>query len=335
MWSNDDEAHPIASITKLVTVLVGLEQQPLAPGEDGPEYVYSAADQQREGELRALDAIMHPVPVGTVFTTRQLLELALIPSSNDYAIAYAYWVFGDNEAFVAAVDAWAEEHGLDSLSIVEPSGLSSENRANAADLVRLGRLALQNPTVLEITGMSRAEIPNIGEVTSTNPLIDRKGVIGLKTGSLDAAGYNLLLARTTRVKGRDLVQLAATLARPSREARAASGDEMLALMADLPKRKRFVAEGEEVGSVTTWQGELVPLVAAQGARGVLLPGESATRTVSLAPLRGETAAGGSVGEIVIDAPTAPAPVPVVTGAAIVEPDFWWRLTHPGELLGRG
>ncbi|MCB1273375.1 MAG: D-alanyl-D-alanine carboxypeptidase [Leucobacter sp.] len=332
VWSNDDEAHPIASITKLVTVLVCLEQQPLEPGEDGPDFVYGAAEAQREAELRAQDAIMHPVPVGTVLTTRQVLELALIPSSNDYAIAYAYRVFGGNDAFVDAASAWAAEHGLESLSIVEPSGLSAENRASAADLVRLGRLALQNPTVLEIVKMTSADVPPIGRIETTNPLLGEvKGVMGLKTGSLDVAGFNLLLAQKKKFKGRSFVQLSATLARPSREARAASGREMLALMDGLPGRKRFVAEGEEVGSVTTWQGERVPLLTAAGARGVLLPGESATRSISLGAVD-SGAAGRVVGSIAIEAPTEVDPVTIVTGAAITEPDFWWRFTHPAEVL---
>lgn len=352
VWSNDRKAYPIASITKLVTVLVGLEKQPLEPGENGPMYTYSEADRAREAELRGLDAIMHPVPVGSRFSTRELLELMLLPSSNDYAIAYAHWVFGDGEGYRRAVETWAKRHGLRSLRVVEPSGLDAGNVANAADLVRLGRIALQNPTVREITRLKTATIPGVGKVTNTNPLLGSvKGATGLKTGSLDAVGFNLLASQTVTVKGRELVQISATLARPTREARADSGREMLAEMAALPRRKRIVAEGEELGSVRTWQGERVSLVAAEDARAVLAPAEHVLRTVTVGKteaityeagqsvfgtieMQGRSAlkAGSPVGSVRFDGPEDLVPVDVVLAAAIAEPDLWWRMTHPAEVF---
>ena len=355
IWSNDRKAYPIASITKLVTVLVGLEKQPLAPGENGPMYTYGEADRAREAELRGLDAIMHPVPVGSRFSTRELLELMLLPSSNDYAIAYAHWVFGDNAGYRSAVETWAKRHGLSSLRVVEPSGLDAGNVANAADLVRLGRIALQNPTVREIARLKTATIPGVGKVVSTNPLLGSvKGVTGLKTGSLDAAGFNLLASQTVKVMGRELVQISATLARPTREARADSGREMLAEMAAMPKRKRIVTKGEELGSVRTWQGESVSLLAAEDARAVLAPAEHVLRTVEVGKtgvisyeggrsvfgtieMHGRSAlkAGSPVGSVRFDGPGNLAPVDVVLGSAIAEPDLWWRMTHPAEVFGWG
>lgn len=333
VWANTEKAFPIASITKLVTVLVGLEAQPLKQGEDGPSYTYSAADRQREGELRALDAVMYPVPVGTRFTTRELMELMLIPSANDYAIAYANWVFGSNKAYVAAVEEWAEQHGLKSLRIVEPSGLDDGNRASVVDLARLARIALKNPTVLEFTRMKTVTLPIIGEVRSTNPLLGEvRGVIGLKTGALDAIGYNLLLAQKATVDGRRLTNISVTLGRPSLEARAASGREMLEVMAGLPQRTDFAVAGEELGSVTTWQGQRVSLVTSRSESGVLLPGESFTRSIELAGVSAGPK-GSAVGGIRIDAPGDADPVPVVTAAAIAEPDLMWRILHPWALLG--
>ncbi|CAG7611935.1 D-alanyl-D-alanine carboxypeptidase family protein [Leucobacter soli] len=334
IWSNDSEAYPIASITKLVTVLVALEEQPLDPGEDGPVYTYSAADQQREAELRAQDAIMYPVPVGTEFTTRELLELILLPSANDYAIAYANWVFGDNESFIAAVDAWADAHGLESLTLVEPSGLSSENRASAADLVRIARIALRHETVLDFTGMERAEVPGVGLIETTNPLFDlMSDIVGFKTGSTTAAGYNLLSGRKTEVGDREMVTISATLARPSREARAASGYDTNDAMAGMTEVVVLALEDEELGYVTTWQGERIPIVGTAGADGTLVPGERTTRTITVRPIDGEAAGGAVIGEIAFDGPIPIDPVDIATTAPITEPDFWWRISHPGEVFG--
>jgi len=333
VWSNDDASYPIASLTKLVTVLVCLEAQPLEPGADGPAHTWTAEDQRRQYEYLAMQGVAYPIPVGTEVTTRQMLELSLLPSANDFAAAYAYSVFGSNDAFVDAVDAWKKKHGLDSLQVVEPTGLDERDRANAADLVRIARLALQNPTMSEFTRMKSAELPwGIGRVVNTNPLLGKvRGVIGLKTGSLNVVGYNLVVAQESDASGREVVNIAVALARPTKGDRAASGRAMLTAMADLPREVGAVEGGEVLGSVSTWQGDRVGLVAQAGAGAVLLPGEALRRTVELGAVEAGPA-GGAVGEVRVSAPTDVDPVPVVTSAPIVEPDYWWRLTHPAELF---
>lgn len=340
VWSNDDTAYPLASVSKLITVLVCMEAQPLEPGADGPTYVWTEADVQRQNEYLAMEGVAYPIPVGTEITLRQMLQFIFLPSSNDYAAAYAYWVFGDNDAFLAAVEEWKAKHGLESLSFVEPTGMDEGNRANAADLVRIARLALQNPTTLEFTGMQSAEMPwGIGLIENTNPLLGEvPGVIGIKTGALGVVGYNFVLAQQADAFGREIVNISVTLARPTKEDRAASGREMLGLMAPLPQEVEVVAEGERVGSVTTWTGETVDLVTAAGAGVVLLPGEAARRTIEqLGPVTAG-AAGGTAGTVRIAAPAGAVsgeagPVAVVTTAPIREPDLMWRLTHPAEVFG--
>lgn len=336
VFTNDGSTpHPIASITKLVTVLVCLEQRPLAPGAAGETYTWTAADQQIQARLQAMLAVVFPTKAGTRISESDMLKLILLPSANDYATVYANWVFGDNEHFVAAAAKWARDHGLKSLTVVEPSGIEAGNRASAADLVRLGRIALENPTLLEYTGMRSAVIPGIGKVVNGNPMLSRAtGVIGFKTGTTDVAGMNLLLGQKAAAAGRQVTNLAALLGRPSYEARIAAGTQILDVMAGAPRSVRVVTENETVGSVTTWQGERVELRAAGSSKTVLLPGESATRTVEFGEI-GAEAAGNRAGEIRIDSPSPADPVPIVTTAAITEPGFWWRVTHPSAVFGWG
>lgn len=334
VWSNDDTAYPLASVSKLLTVLVCLEAQPLEPGADGPTYLWTAEDRARQEYYLGLDGVAYPIPVGTEITLRQMLQFIFLPSANDYAAAYAYWTFGDNDAFLTAVDAFAAKHGLDSVNFVEPTGMDDDNRASAGDLVRIARIALQNPTVLEFTGMSSAEMPwGIGLIENTNPLLgDVPGVIGLKTGALNVVGYNLVLAQRVDALGREVVNISVTLARPSKEDRAASGYEMLTAMAPLPQHFELVAEGEEVGSVLTITGERIALVTAASTGSVLLPGEAARRTVDLLTVE-PGAAGSTAGTVRVATPTGDVDIPVVTAAEISEPDLWWRLTHPALVFG--
>lgn len=336
VFSNDgDTPRPLASITKLVTALVCLEERPLAPGDPGATYTWTAADAAMQDRLRAQLAIVTPTAVGARVSERDMLTLMLLPSSNDYAVAYANWVFGSPERFVAATAAWAERHGLASLRIVEASGLEAGNVASAADLVTVGRLALDNPTVLELTSMRRATIPGVGVVENTNPMLGRaKGVIGFKTGTTDVAGKNLLLAQRSTMQGREVVTISAVLGRSTTEARIADSRAILDALGSSSEEAQLVERGELVGTVTTWQGERVELHAADSTSSALLPGETATRTIALAAV-GAADSGSPAGEISIDGPVASDPVPVVTAARIAEPDYWWRFTHPEVVFGWG
>lgn len=338
VWANTAEPQPIASITKLVTALVGQVVSPLEPGSDGFTHAWTPADRQRQSEIIALDGIAFPVPEGSEYTQRQMLELMLLPSANDFAQAYAYAIFGDNEGFVAAVNGWKVTHGLDSLTIVEPSGMDAGNQASPADLVRIARLALADPTLSEIVRMQSTEIPGIGIVESTNPLLGTDpGVIGLKTGRLFASGFNLLAAQASETSGRALVKISVSLGRSTASDRVASSREMLALLEGQPQPVEILAEGEEAGSLVTWTGDTVSLVSNEASAAVLVPGESAGRAITLAPLSAPTEgiapAGTVVGEWITTTPTGEQRVSVVTAAAIAEPDLWWRLTHPAIVFG--
>lgn len=359
VWSNDDASYPIASITKLVTVLVGLEAHPLAAGDAGPTYTWSAADQQITAEYVAVNGIVHSVAIGTEFTMREMLTLMLLPSSNNFAAAYANWVFGSNEAFVEAAAAFAKRHELTSLRITEPTGLSADNVATAADLLRLARIAVQNETLVELTSTQSAQLPGgIGTVINTNPLLSvMPGVIGLKTGSLSVVGYNLAVAQEIEVHGRALTHLAVVLARGSGTDRAAAASVMLERMSALPTEVTLVEVGEVVATATTAWGETTDLVTTNGVVTLLVPGEAALRVVNIgaggtdqhgsADERGVAAQRGAadqgiptdaevgtiVGSLTVRAPNGSAQVPLVTTKTLTEPGFWWRVTHPGALFG--
>ena len=334
VWANDPTAHPLASISKLITVLVCMEAQPLEPGSDGPVYTWTEADRERQDAYLALDGVAYPIPVGTEITLRQMLHFIFLPSANDYAAAYAYWTFGDDDAFLAAVADWKQRHGLESLQFVEPTGMDEANMASAPDVLRIARLALQNPAVAEFTRTTAVEMPwGVGVIENTNPLLtEMPGIIGVKTGRSGAAGFNFAVARQVDVDGREVVQLSVTLGRESKEARAQSGRDMLAAHDTLPQSTAIVEAGTTVGEAVTVDGTRIPLVTAGGAAVTLLPGEQATRAaaVDVAAL-GE--AGARVGAVTVEGPAPVEDVAVVASAAVAEPELWWRLTHPVELFG--
>lgn len=350
LWTNSEAPAPIASISKLVTVLVALDAQPVNAGADGPLHVWTAEDAARQAAYIADDGVAFPIPVGTEVTTREMLQLALVPSANDFTAAYAYSVFDDNDAFLAAVRAWLDRKGIASLSLFEPTGMDERNAASAADVLRIARMALENETVAEIVALPQVTLPwGIGTVESTNPLYSAiDGVIGLKTGLTNIAGYNLAAARTSDALGREVVQLSVVLGRATAEDRLSASLSMFSALDAAPARPQIVAHDERVGTVRTVDGVEIPiLISGDGAEVVLLPGEAAERTVTLetggfteagAPDAGLTGADAEAGRVVgvlhLSGPTESdeRAFDVVTGAAITAPDYGWRLTHPRELF---
>lgn len=202
---------------------------PFEPGTDGPTYTWTQHDRDRQDYFLSLEGVAYPIPVGTKLTQRQMFEFIFLPSSNDFAEAYTMSVFGDNETFLAAVEVWKEKHGLSSITFVEPTGMDEHDQASAADLVRVARLALANPTVAEFNAMKYADMPwGIGRIENTNPLLGVvPGVIGTKTGALAPVGYNFIASQQVDAFGRELINISVTLARPTKEQRAAGGRKML------------------------------------------------------------------------------------------------------------
>ncbi|TDP93465.1 D-alanyl-D-alanine carboxypeptidase (penicillin-binding protein 5/6) [Leucobacter luti] len=334
VWSNDPAPRPIASISKLVTVLVGLERVPLEPGADGAVHVWSGEDAARQAGYIAQDGVAFPIPIGTEVSTRQMLTLALLPSANDFAAAFAMMTIGDDAAFSDTVSEWADRHGLDSLFLAEPTGMDEANVASAADVVRIGRLALANPTIAEFTGMHSADLPwGIGTVKNTNPLLTKlPGVVGLKTGRSSSAGFNLVTAQESDAAGRPVIKFTAVLGRDSGPDRAYASSALLTAMDGAAQPLQLVHPQELIATATTIDGEQIELVTDGSANTVLLPGEAASRDVALDPVTPGTA-GQRVGVVTVTSPTGDAEVPVVTAAAIVAPDLWWRLTHPALVFG--
>lgn len=334
--TNGNEASTtMASLAKLICAVVSLEYKPFDE-DDQATYVLGPKDAQYVAEVLAEDGSTEPVKQGTALTRRQLLELMLIASANNYALSYVDWIFGSNEAFVAETRTFLDAHGLDSVTVVEPTGLSLSNTSSAADLARIGALALDYPIIAEITAMKSAEIPGVGTIENTNMFLGSAGVRGLKTGTT-SAGRNLMLAQdVTLGEGkakRTVTFVISTLAQPSAEARVSVNRALLAATEANVQQVAVLTDHELIGTVTTWTGETVELFTGGAVSTVLTFDEKATRKLTMNPITTATDAGDRVGKVTVSTPSGKLTVPVVLGSSITEPDAWWRLTHPFEMLG--
>lgn len=326
------DASSIASITKLVTVLLVLEQRPLAPGEQGPAFSMTAEDQdeyvgyQNRGES-SLD-----VPVGGTLTEYQLLQGTLIGSANNYAQRLADSIWPSDAVFANAARTWLAAHGIDGITIVDPTGIEEGNTATPAALIALAQRALANPVVAEIVATRAVDLPGAGHVENTNALLQADpAVVGVKTGSLDGID-NLLVAKDVTVGTTPVRLFAVTLGQPDKDARNASAQALLAQLEAELQQSPGVPLGTVVGQVTTRWGETVGIVTGQDASVVEWNGAAATVSTDVA-LGDAREIGDTVGTMTLRGPLGSASVPIHLAGQIEPPTAWWRLTHPLDLFG--
>jgi len=184
LWARGAEGpRAIASITKVMTALLVLEHASL---DDTVTVSQNASSVSYATGLNP----------GEQLTVRQLLELALVTSSNDAATALAEHVGGSTDSFADMMNSRASELGLDDTHFVNPHGLDAEDHYSCAtEIAILAQTALQDPAFREIVALEEvtlAEDAGRAERTieSTDDLLGRyEGLLGVKTGFTDDAKY--------------------------------------------------------------------------------------------------------------------------------------------------
>ncbi len=188
-------AYPIASITKLMTAMVLLDER-LDPEE---VVTVTAEDTPSEGKM--------VFQIGERLTRRELLEALLVGSVNEAGNALGRTFPGGMEAFVRQMNRKSGELGLKEAVFTDPTGLDADNRGTARDVARMMRAALNYSEIREITDLQQIELRGRLNrrrylIKSTNQLLGSflnkapYRIVVAKTGSLPEAGY--CLAQTTK-----------------------------------------------------------------------------------------------------------------------------------------
>ncbi|MFJ5233138.1 D-alanyl-D-alanine carboxypeptidase family protein [Kitasatospora sp. NPDC088391] len=183
---------PIASVAKVMTAHVVLRDHPLKEGEDGP---LITVDEQAAAEAASPSESTAPVTAGQKLSQRKLLEVMLLPSANNVARLLARWDAGSQEAFAARMNAEAARLGMTGTTYTGASGVEASTVSTAFDQLKLAREAMKNPVLRATVALRSTTLPGRAEpLRNTNSLLDRPGVVGLKTGSSTPAGGNLMWA---------------------------------------------------------------------------------------------------------------------------------------------
>jgi len=171
---------PIASITKLMTVLVTLDHARW----DDVVHVRSAAAEVGESTVN--------LRAGERITVGDLVKAALIQSANDAADALADYVgHGDRRAFVAMMNTKAEELGLERTHFLRADGLDTAGHySTASDVTKLAQVAMRLPRIRAVVRLKTDTIAGGRRLHTWNDLLGSfVGLYGVKTGHTAAAGW--------------------------------------------------------------------------------------------------------------------------------------------------
>ena len=180
---NGEEVLPMASTTKIMTLLVTLENADLEGTVTVSSYAASMPDVQlniREGERYRL---------------KDLCYSMMLESHNDAAAAIAEHVGGSVEGFASMMNQKARDLGCYHTYFITPNGLDAEDEhgvhsTTAEDLARIMRFCMQNDTFLSITrepSWNFTDLDGTRSFTVNNK--NAEGALTGKTGFTNDAGY--------------------------------------------------------------------------------------------------------------------------------------------------
>ena len=190
---NADQTMPIASITKVMTLLLTFEavhagRLTMDTAVPVSEHAYHMGGSQ---------IWLEP---GEQFTLDEMLKAICVSSANDAAVAVAELVGGSEPAFVQQMNARAAELGMEHTTFRNACGLDTEGHLSTArDVAIMSRTILNTcPEVLHYTGIWTDTLRGgQTQLVNTNKLLRRyNGITGLKTGTTGGAGVCITASAT-------------------------------------------------------------------------------------------------------------------------------------------
>lgn len=183
------EKTPIASLTKIMTALVALENNKLDDIANISESAFMT-----EGKKESL-------AVGEKIKLDNLFKIMLVSSNNIAANVLAEHTSGSINNFVDLMNKKAEELGLKDTVFYNPTGLDRENKniSTAYDIAQLVDYSLNKPLIWEYSKIQNAVLSSsngkiIHRIKNTNLLVGKlENIIGGKTGFTDEAGECMVL----------------------------------------------------------------------------------------------------------------------------------------------
>jgi D-alanyl-D-alanine carboxypeptidase (penicillin-binding protein 5/6) len=249
---NADEKLPVASVTKIMTLLLCFEA--LDQGKYGldDEITVSKQAAGMGGSQALLDA-------NAKYKAGELLKTIIVASANDSSVAMAELLSGTESLFVDAMNARAEELGMKNTHFLNSTGLPASGAyTTARDVAVMSRELLRHPLFFQYSKVWMYDLQHGGgritQLSNTNKLIRfYDGCDGIKTGSTDEAGYCL----SATAKRGDSRFIAIVIGANTSAERNSAVSQMMDYAFATYKNISIYSEGDIVQSnITVWGGQI-------------------------------------------------------------------------------
>lgn len=202
---NADKIYPLASVTKIMTLLVTFDEIKAGRASLKDKIKISK-------ELTKIGGSGIPLKEGQVYTLLDLIKASAIYSANNATYAIAKHIGkGNINKFIEKMNAKAKKLGLSKdLKYFSPAGLPTRmtkvpmDSGTARAIYKLSLEALKYKEYIEIAGIKKTAIHNGKiQISNRNKLLGKSGVYGIKTGYHKEAKYNITVA--SKINGMDVV----------------------------------------------------------------------------------------------------------------------------------
>ena len=315
---NADLRLPPASLTKIMTAYLGFRAL-----QDGALTMTQNVRVSRRAWAQNVVGSKTFLQVDTDVSVRDLLYGIIIQSGNDASIALAEGLSGDESAFVAAMNARAEEFGMQNTRFANSTGLPDENHySSARDMaILVRRTVLDYPENYAIYSDRQFTYNDITQ-DNRNTLLDAfSGADGVKTGYTKAAGY--CLAASAVRDGRRLI--AVVMKADSARARSEESAKLLTFgFSAFVNRQMF--DGAKVRKIPVFQGNNDFVAARPAHSGVFtFPRGAEAETgyfPAQTPLIAPIAKGDIVGKIIVRINGEETQTPVFAESDVQKAGLW-------------
>lgn len=271
--------------------------------------------------------------VGENLTQYQMLQGALITSSNNFADRLAIWAFGSLEDYRQAAQDYVNSIGLKNTTIgSDASGVKADTVSTAHDLTLLGIEAIKHPVIKEIVSQKTLNLPSDSGRPNTNFLLGNEGIIGVKTGNTPSAGGVFIIAKEI-THGDEATTLVGTVQGEANGPDAINrSSELIQEFERLFTERQIVKKSQIVGKVATPWGESANLLAKEDLSFYGFNGTELKPTLKITQNPPFTK-NQVVGKLHVDEKN----IDIYADKPIDEPSFWWRLAHrqPAALIPIG
>lgn len=253
---NVDERLPIASVTKVMTMLLIME------AVDSGAITLDDMVSVSENAMSYGGSTMF-LETGEQLSVNDMLKGIAVASANDGCVAMAEHLAGSEDAFVERMNARAAELGMQNTHFMNTNGLDEDNHySSARDVAIMSRELIKHKKIFDYTSIWTDELRGGKfKLANTNKLVRfYEGANGLKTGSTSKA---LCCLSATALRN-NMQLIAVVLGAPTSAKRFSSARVLLDYGFASYKINTLAEKGSEIGRITVEKGQAADVAAVCG-----------------------------------------------------------------------